>query len=172
MLYDLRKAKARRKKAARRELNRPMFVPCFPAEDYAARQQAAVAAWYVRIFEFYNIDPAAPSCWHQLAWRLARELFPDFQLTNAQPKAGNPGTREKVMRLFEVFENYQVPAGAGSKYKNFWREHRAECAACKIKTAESLRLAMGRARRLAERDRANVELLLHAAAVKAYGIES
>jgi hypothetical protein len=172
MLYDLRRAKARRKKAARRELDRPVFVPYLPTENHVARKEAAELAWFVRVFELYNIDPAAPSCWRQLAWRLTRELFPNFELTSNQPKVGNPGTREKVMQLFQTFERYQVPRGAGSKYKKFWREHRAACVACKIKTAESLRLAMGRARRQAEHDRANVELLVRHAAMKAYGIGS
>jgi hypothetical protein len=127
MLYDLRRAKARRKKAQRRELDRPVFVAYLPTEDYAARKEAAVLAWYARVFEFYNVDPAAPSCWHQLAWRLSHELFPNFELTSKQPKVGNPGTREKVMQLFQTFERYQFPRGAGSKYKKFWREHRAAC---------------------------------------------
>jgi hypothetical protein len=170
MLYDLRKAKARRKKAQRRELDRPVRVALLPTENFAARKEAAVLAWYARLFDFYNVDPAAPSRWEQLAWRLTLELFPNFRIDTSQPKVGNPGTREKVLKLFQLFDGYQVPRGAGSKYKKFWREHRAACAACNIKTAESLRLAMRRARPLAAIDRSNTELLIRAAAMKAYGI--
>jgi hypothetical protein len=170
MLYDLRKAKSRRKKAQRRELDRPVRVAYFPAEDLAERKDAAVVAWLAKVFAFYNVDPAASSRWEQLAWRLTRELFPNFQITTFQAKAGNPGTKEKVLKLFRLFDGYQVPRAAGSKYKKFWREHRAACAACNIKTAGSLKEAMRRARRQAAVDRANMELLVRAAALKAYGI--
>ena len=172
MLYDLRRAKARRKKAQRRELDQPVFVAYLPTEDLAERKDAATLAWFDKVFAFYNIDQGARSRWEQLAWRLTLEMFPNFRITTAQLKAGNPGSREKVIRLFEAFENYQVPRGAGSRYKKFLRDHLAACAACKIKTAESLRLAMGRARRQAALDRANMELLVRHAAMKAYGIGS
>jgi hypothetical protein len=131
-----------------------------------------VLAWFDKLYELYDIDPAAQSRWKQLATRLALEQFPNFAVLDAPPKVGNPGTKDDVMRLFETFQSYQVPRGAGSKYKIFWREHRAACTACNIKTAESLRQAMRRARQQAEEDRAGLELLLRHAAARALGIQS
>lgn len=164
MLYD------RRKEALRRELNRPVIVEGFPIDDFDARKDAAVQAWLAKLCELYDEDPAAP-CWERLATRLAFERFPNFGFVGA-PKVGNPGTKDDVVKLYHAFQNYEVPRGSGSKFKNFLRDHRADCAACKIKTAGSLKEAMRRARRQHEADRRVEELLLRHAMMKAYGIKS
>jgi hypothetical protein len=170
MLYDVN-AQTRRREAERRELNRPVVVkPTLSLGKWPAARDAAVMAWFDRLCKFYDIDPTAPTRWEQLAMRLAFDHFPNFALLDAPPKVGNPGTKDGVKRLFETFESYQVPPGPGSKYKKFWREHRAACAACNIKTDRSLKEAMRRARRQAEQDRAGLELLLRHAAASALGI--
>jgi hypothetical protein len=170
MLYDV-KARARRREAERRELNRPVIVKhTLSLGEWPAARDAAVVAWFDRLCRFYDIDPIAPTRWEQLAMRLALEQFPNFALLDTPPKVGNPGTKDSVMRLFEMFELYQIPPGSGSKYKKFWRDNRAACTACKIKTELSLKEAMRRARHQAEQDRAGLELLLHHAAARALGI--
>jgi hypothetical protein len=159
MLYDA-KAQARRREAEQRELNRPVVVKhtSLSLADMPAERDAAVMAWFDRLCKFYDIDPAAPTRWEQLAMRLAFDHFPNFALLDTPPKVGNPGTKNDTRELFETFENYQRQ-GAGSKYKLFLRDHRAECAACKIKTEGSLKEAMRRAKRQAEQDRIGEELL-------------
>jgi hypothetical protein len=172
VLYDPIKVQARRKEAMRRELNRPVVVECFPANDLAARQDAAVLAWFDKLCELYDIDPAAPSRWEQLATRLALERFSKFGFVGSQPKVGNPGTKDDVMELFCTFQNYELPRGSGSKYKNFLRDHRAACTACKIKTAGSLKEAMRLARRRQDANRRDEELLIRHETMMALGIHA
>jgi len=170
MLHDPRKIEDRRKEAMRRELNRPVVVAPFPIADYAARKDAAVLTWFGKLCEVYDIDPKAPSRWEQLAMRLALERFPNFELHSKQPKVGNPGTKNDVMKLFHAFQNYALPRGSGSKYKKFWNDHQAACKACKIKTAGALKEAMRRARQQHDVDRRNEELLIRHETMKALGI--
>jgi hypothetical protein len=161
------KAHARR----RRELNRPVVVKCesLSLADLPAAHDAAVVAWFDKLCELYDIDPAAQSRWEQLAMRLALEQFPDFALVSSKPKVGNPGTKEAVMNLFRAFESYTPPRGSRSKYKHFWRNHQAACEKCNIKNDRSLKDALRRARQQHEADRRGEELLIRHAMAKAFG---
>lgn len=171
MLYDVN-AQARRREAMRRELDRPVVIEhtSLSFAGLPADRDAAVLAWFDRVFQFYDIDPTAATRWEQLAMRLALERFPNFAVLTTPPKVGNPGTKDEVMRLFGVFRNYQVSRSSGSKYKNFLRDHPADCEACNIRTAGSLKEAMGRARRQAEQDRIGEELITRLNTMKALGL--
>lgn len=171
MLYDV-KAHARRREAMRRELDRPVVAehPSLSLADLSADRDAAVLAWFDKVFQFYDIDPAATTRWEQLAMRLALERFPNLAVLDVAPKVGNPGTKDDVAKLFELFRNFQAPRGAGSKYKIFQREHQADCEACNIKTEESLRHAMRRAQQQVEQDRIGRELLVRIGTMKALGL--
>jgi hypothetical protein len=172
MLYNPNKAATARRAALRRELNRPTVAKCTSIADMPAAYDAAVLAWFDKLCEFYEIDPAAPSRWEQLSMRLAIERFPKFEVVSQPPKVGSPGSGEAVMNLFRVFENYKPPRGSGSKYKMFLREHQAACAACNIETAGSLKEAMRRARQQRENDRRTEQLLVRDGMMKAFGLRN
>jgi hypothetical protein len=161
---------ARRRRALHKELNQPVVVAPFPIADLAERSDAAVIAWFTKLFELYDVDPVSSTRWEILAMRLALERFPNFELVGVSPKVGNPGTKDDVAKLYRVFRNYEASRGSGSKFKNFLRDHRAACAACKITTPASLKEAMRRARRQYEADRRGEELLIRHEMMKALGI--
>jgi hypothetical protein len=161
---------ARGKRTLRKQLNRPAIVAPFPVEDCSERSDAAVLAWFAKIFELYDIDPASPTRWEQVAWSLAFDLFPNFKIIG-KSNIGHPGTAPLVMELFYRFQEYERQRGqAGSKYKNFLRNHAAECAACKLKTEMALKGAMLRARKQHSLDRYNEDLLIRLGAMKALGL--
>lgn len=172
MLHDLRKAEARRKEVERRELNQPVIVKqALSLGEWPAARDAAVLAWFERLFKFYDIDPAAATRWEQLAMRLAFKQFPKFALLDTPPKVGSRGTKEARLNLFREFESYTPPRGGGSIYKKFLRDHPAACERCNIKEGRSLKEAIRLARRQDEVDRRDQELLIRHAAARALGIE-
>jgi hypothetical protein len=169
MLHDPKRELAARKKSIKKHLNRPVVVNPFPVDDYSERRDAAIVAWFAGIFELYDIDPASPTRWEQAAWFLAFDLFPNFA-TIGKSNMGNPGTKAEVMKLFYKFQIYEQQPRKGSKYKNFLHDHRAECAACKLHSDRTLKVAMARARRQHGVDRAAEELLIRLGSMKALGI--
>lgn len=169
MLYDV-SAQTRRREAER-ALNQPVVVehPSLSLADLPRDRDAAVLAWFDKVCEFYDVDPAAASRWELLAMRLALERFPNFRLVSSQRKVGNPGTKNDVMDLFHAFQSYKPPRGRGSKYKKFWLDHRTACEKCNIKKDTSLKQAMLNAHQRHEADRRDQELLIRHAIAMALG---
>ena len=162
---------ARGKRLLRKQLNRPVVVSPSPPYDHSERKDAAVLAWWAKIFELYDIDPASPTRWEQAAWFLAVNLFPNFTIIEGKKsKIGRSDTKAEVMELFYKFQDYKPPPKPkGSKYKKFLKAYFAECAACKLKSPMALKLALARARKQ-HNDRRNQDLLLRHAVMKALGL--
>jgi hypothetical protein len=118
MLHDPRKSEARRKEAARRALNRPVIVPPLPVSDLEERKNAAVLAWFAKLFDFYEIDPNGATRWEQLAWRLAFDRFPNFSIAG-KSNVGTPGTKDAIMKLFYTFLPYERSTGAVQNIRIF-----------------------------------------------------
>jgi hypothetical protein len=143
-------------------------VPAFPASDLKERMNAAVETWIADIFNLYDVDPdpRIAARWEHLAWCLACDKFPNFRIVGL-PNVGRPGTAARNMRLFDKFQSYENPR-KGPKYKNFMRDHPADCRA--FKTAETFKGAMLRARKQHDLDRSSTEKYLRHATMKALGI--
>ncbi len=159
----------RSKEALRLRLNRPAAVGVFPSRDYSERVDKAIIAWWADIFAFYEIDPASPTRWERVAWFLACEAFPKFNIVNYSRAAGAPSTRDKIVRLLDSFDAFQ-PDGGGSKYKAFLRDRAKDCAACGIEEPGALKGAMLRARRQRALDQQAEAALVRFETMKALGI--
>jgi hypothetical protein len=168
MLHDRHRELAVKKRDIRKRLNRPATVAPFPAADLAERMNAAVLAWWADIFTLYDIDPDDPMRWERVAWHLACDLFPNFEIVG-KSSIGSPGSRAEVMKLFYEFQAYR-PQSGGSKYKIFLRDHFAECKRCNLTTAESLKGAMLKASRRHKSNRYDEELLARFETMKALGL--
>jgi hypothetical protein len=159
----------RSKEALRLRLNRPAVVGVFPTRDYSERADKAIVEWWADIFAFYEIDPASPTRWERVAWCLACEAFPKFNIVSYSRAAGAPSTRDKIVRLLDTFDAFQ-PGGGGSKYKAFLRDHAQNCTACGIEEPGALKGAMLRARRQRALDQQAEAAFVRFETMKALGI--
>jgi len=172
----IEKARAKDRKARVRRLDRPVVVGVFPTANFSERKDAAVNERLTEIFAAYDVDPYGAHSWEMLAWRLAVDLFPKFEVVNLPARApGKPNTRKKMRELLDLFEAYRPTAksrqnGVGSRYKHFLSEHKAKCAACKITTEGSLKSAVSVAKQLRAKEKSQEEALVRFETIRALGL--
>jgi hypothetical protein len=146
-------------RAARlRRLDHPVVVSPFPPADFSERQDAAIRKWFAEIFETYNVDASEGHAWELLAWRLALDLFPKFEIVGREPGTG-PRTQDQAAELLKLYEADKA-AGKRTTMKQFVLEHAAECNAIGIKSDRALSTAFYNVRQRAKTDEASQALLV------------